>query len=44
VKGSSGYPVLDRGAADFVKNHWHLPTGPGNQFFETKITYQLQLD
>ena len=44
VKGSSGYPVLDRGAADFVRNHWHLPTGPGNQFFETKITYQLQLD
>jgi TonB family protein len=44
VKQSSGFPVLDRGATDFVKRHWHLPAGPGNQFFETKITYQLQLN
>jgi protein TonB len=44
VKQSSGYPILDRSAVDFVKNHWHLPTGQGNQFFETKITYQLQLN
>ena len=41
VKASSGFPILDRGAMDFVKNHWHLPTGPGNQFFEAKITYRL---
>ncbi|HWY30637.1 MAG TPA: TonB family protein [Candidatus Acidoferrum sp.] len=44
VKQSSGYPILDRGAVDFVKRHWHLPTGQGNQFFETRITYQLQLN
>ena len=44
VKTSSGFPVLDRGAVDFVKHHWRLPVGPGNQFFETKITYQLQLN
>jgi periplasmic protein TonB len=44
VKTSSGFPVLDRGAVDFVKRHWHLPVGPGNQFFETKITYRLQLN
>ena len=44
VKQSSGYPILDRGAADFVKRHWHLPTGQGNQFFETRITYKLQLN
>jgi TonB family protein len=44
VKESSGYPILDRSAMDFVKNHWRLPTGPGNQFFESKITYQLQLN
>jgi TonB family protein len=44
VKQSSGYPILDRSAVDFVKNHWRLPTGQGNQFFETKITYQLQLN
>jgi protein TonB len=44
VKQSSGYPILDRGAVDFVKRHWHLPTGQGNQFFETRITYQVQLN
>jgi protein TonB len=44
VKQSSGYPILDRGAVDSVKRHWHLPTGQGNQFFETRITYQLQLN
>jgi protein TonB len=44
VKQSSGYPVLDRSTVDFVKRHWHLPAGAGNQFFETKITYQLQIN
>lgn len=44
VKQSSGYSILDRSAADFVKNHWRLPTGPGTQFFETKITYQLLMN
>jgi protein TonB len=41
VKESSGFPVLDHSATDFVKRHWRLPAGPGNQFFETKIIYQL---
>lgn len=44
VKQSSGYPVLDRSTVDFIKRHWHLPAGAGNQFFETKITYQIQLN
>jgi protein TonB len=44
VKGSSGFPILDRKAVDFIKRHWHLPTGNGNQLFETKITYKLQLN
>lgn len=44
VKQSSGFPVLDRGAVEFVKRHWHLPTGQGKQYFETRITYQLQLN
>jgi TonB family protein len=44
VKQSSGFPVLDRSAMDFVKRHWRLPNGSGNQLFETKITYQLQLN
>lgn len=44
VKETSGFPLLDRSAADFIKRRWHLPTGAGNQIFETKITYKLQLD
>jgi TonB family protein len=44
VKESSGFPILDRSAVDFIKRHWHLPVGNGNQLFETKITYKLQLN
>ena len=42
VKTSSGYPILDHATVDFVKRHWHLPTGgrPG-QIFETTFNYQL---
>ena len=42
VKKSSGYPVLDRGAVDYVKRRWTVPAGPGSHWFETTITYQLQ--
>jgi len=42
VKKSSGYPVLDRGAVDYVKRHWTVPAGTGSHLFETTITYQLQ--
>jgi len=44
VKQSSGYPVLDRATADFVKHHWRLPTDAGTRLFQTSITYQLQLN
>jgi len=44
VKETSGFPILDRSAVDFIKRHWHLPPGPTNQLFETKITYQIQLN
>ncbi len=44
VKESSGFGILDRNAVDFIKRHWHLPAGNGNQLFETKITYKLQLN
>jgi TonB family protein len=40
VKSSSGFPVLDRAATDFIKRHWRLPVTGG--LFQTSITYQLQ--
>ena len=43
VKNSSGFPILDRATADFIKRHWQLPSSAStNQVFETSITYQLQ--
>jgi protein TonB len=43
IKRSSGFPILDRATADFIKRHWQLPSGAStNQLFETSITYQLQ--
>jgi protein TonB len=45
IKGSSGFPILDRATADFIKRHWLLPSGAAtNQLFETSITYKLQTD
>jgi len=44
VKGSSGFPVLDHAAVDFIKRHWRLPTGSGARLFQTSITYKLQLN
>jgi TonB family protein len=44
VKESCGFPFLDRVAAEFIKNHWHLPTNAGTHLFKTTITYKLQLN
>jgi TonB family protein len=44
VKTSSGFPVLDRATADFIKHHWRLPTGLSTRLFETSITYKLLLN
>jgi TonB family protein len=44
VKESSGFPILDRATADFIKRRWHLPPGTGTQLFQTSIIYQLQLN
>ena len=44
VKESCGFPFLDRVAAEFIKNHWHLPTNAGTHLFQTTITYKLQLN
>ena len=43
VKESSGFPYLDRATVAFIKNHWHLPANAGTHFFQTSITYKLQL-
>ena len=42
VKKSSGFPVLDHSAAEYVKRHWTVPRGDPNRLFEATITYQLQ--
>ena len=44
VKESSGFPFLDQTTVSFIKQHWHLPTGAGNQLFQTRITYKIQLN
>ncbi len=43
VKESSGFPVLDRSAVDFVKRHWTIPPGKMTRIFETTINYKLTL-
>ena len=42
VKTSSGFPILDRSAVEFVKRHWTVPSGAGTRVFEATINYQLQ--
>ena len=44
VKTSSGFPILDRATADFIKRHWRLPTDGSTRQFETSITYKLLLN
>ena len=44
VLQSSGFPILDRGAMDFVKRHWTVPPEKGTRIYEATINYQLQRD
>ena len=44
VKQSTGFPVLDRGALDFVRRHWTVPPGLGPRVFEATINYRLKTD
>jgi TonB family protein len=45
IKQSSGFPILDRAAEDFIKRRWTLPSGEStNQSFEASITYKLESD
>jgi len=39
---SSGFPVLDRSALDFVKRHWTVPPEKGTRIYEATINYKLQ--
>lgn len=42
VLQSSGFPVLDRSAMDFVKRHWTVPPEKGTRIYEAVINYKLQ--
>ena len=42
IARSSGFPILDRNALDFVKRHWIIPAGTGNRIYEATIDYKLQ--
>jgi protein TonB len=41
---SSGFPVLDRSAMDFVKRHWTVPPEQGARIYEAAINYKLQMN
>lgn len=42
VRQSSGFPILDRSAVDFVKRHWRVPRGI--HLAEVPINYRLKTD
>ncbi len=42
IKETSGSPILDRSALEFVKRHWIVPPGRTGRLFEASITYQIQ--
>lgn len=44
VAQSSGFPILDRSALDFVKRHWTVPPEKGTRIYEAVINYKLQKD
>jgi protein TonB len=44
VAQSSGFPVLDHSALEFVKRHWTVPSGSGSRIYEATINYKLQIN
>ncbi|MGA2661311.1 MAG: energy transducer TonB [Verrucomicrobiota bacterium] len=44
VAQSSGFPILDRSALEFVKRHWTVPSGKGARIYEAPIIYRIQPD
>jgi len=44
VAQSSGFPILDRSAMDFVKRHWTVPPEKETRTYEATINYKLQMN
>jgi protein TonB len=44
VTQSSGFPVLDHSAMEFVRRHWTVAAGSGARIYEATINYKLQMD
>jgi protein TonB len=44
VKESSGFPMLDRGALDFVRRHWRVQPGQGTRIYEATINYKITMN
>jgi protein TonB len=44
VAQSSGFPILDRSALEFVKRRWTVPSGEGTRIYEATISYRIQQD
>jgi protein TonB len=44
VKQSSGSPILDRSALDFVRRHWSVAPGADARIFEATINYRLKTE
>jgi TonB family protein len=44
VEQTSGFPILDRSALDFVKRHWIVPPGTGTRVYEATINYKLTIN
>lgn len=41
IKETSGSPILDRSAKEFIKRHWIVPPGRGGRLFLATISYQI---
>ena len=44
VARSSGFPILDHSALEFVKRRWTVPSGKGARIYEATINYKIQID
>lgn len=42
IKESSGSPILDRSASEWVKKHWIVPPGDAGHLYQATIIYKLE--